>query len=75
MERVPGVSVLRIQLQVLGQAIYPLGQQSYLDLHRPAIVFLKSELGDDFSLFLFVHYQRLPDLVMPYIISRKKELV
>ena len=61
--RVSGVSILRIQLEMLRQPADPLGKQCHLDLNRPRITFLDSVLGDDLPLLLFVQSSKLPHLV------------
>ena len=39
---------------MLGQLVYPFGEQGYLNLGRAGIFFLEPEFAYDFALFLFV---------------------
>lgn len=59
-----GMSILRIELEMLRQPADPLGKQCHLDLDRPGITFLDSILGDDLPLLFLVHFSKLPHLVL-----------
>ena len=62
--RMSGMSILRIQLEMLRQPADPLGKQCHLDLDRSRITFFDSVLGDDLPLLLFVQFSKLPHLIV-----------
>jgi hypothetical protein len=46
--------IMPISRHMLGQSVYPFGEQGYLNLSRAGVPFMKLEFAYDFCLLLFV---------------------
>jgi hypothetical protein len=52
----PGVMVLLVNLEMLGEVVDPLGEYGYLDIGRPGILLMPLKLFDDLLLFLYMQH-------------------
>jgi hypothetical protein len=66
--------IMPISRHMLGQLVYPFGEQSYLNLSRASVPFMRLKFAYNFCLLLFIQVISLyPEVILANINSTIKQ--